>query len=138
MDEFSGFLLQHASISVPFGLLMVALLGLEIWIRFVSTFTVVPEKAIEKVNRGKGLFLDMRSKEAYTSGRIGGAMHATIEQLPRARGLNKYKSRPVVVVTESDKGGKAMLQELKNLGFEQSFIMTGGMERWRREGLPTV
>tara|TARA_Y100000766_G_C18581544_1_gene447451 strand:- start:201 stop:614 length:414 start_codon:yes stop_codon:yes gene_type:complete len=137
MPELSSFLVQQSAITVPMALMAIGLIVVEWRLKQAHSSEVDPERAIELVNRQKGIVVDLRQKSAYESGHIGGALNLEASQLG-ARTLGKYKQRPVILVAENNKAAKTARADLLAAGFESAFVLVGGIENWRRQGLPVV
>jgi rhodanese-related sulfurtransferase len=78
--------------------------------------------------------LDVRDDDEWSAGRIDGARHVPLAQLP-ARLAELDRNRPVVTVCRS--GGRAgrATEYLTGAGFTAE-TMDGGMTQWASSGLP--
>ncbi len=98
-----------------------------------------PQQAINLVNGEQGVFVDLRDGADFKQGHIVDALHIPASQLEkRAPELEKYRSRPVVLVCKMGQSAGAASKQLKALGFEQVYKMTGGMTEWGNLQLPVV
>lgn len=78
--------------------------------------------------------LDIREHEEFAAGRIDGAWHVPIAELPaRLRQLDSQ--RPIVTVCRSGNRSGEAAKFLKSSGFAAE-NMEGGLKRWADEGLP--
>ena len=84
------------------------------------------------------VLVDVRADEAWTQGRIAGAVHMPYQQIATRAAAELDRDVPVVVYCWSpgcNAGTKGALQ-LAKLGY-QVREMIGGYEYWIREGQPT-
>ncbi len=104
---------------------------------------ISPEQAKDmiRVNSGNKSFviLDVRTPEEYETGHIEGAVNSDYysdsfrDNLEKLRKSNTY----LICCQSGNRSGKA-LEIMKELGFEQVYNMTGGMNSWIAEGFPVV
>jgi len=78
--------------------------------------------------------IDVREDEEWAAGRIAGAHHIPLTQLP-ARVTELDRDRPVVTVCRSGNRSGQAADYLTQAGLS-AHNMDGGMKRWAREGLP--
>ena len=98
-----------------------------------------PQQAINMVNGEEGVFLDVRDAGEFKKGHIVGAMNIPGTKLPeRMVELDKYKSKPVVLVCKMGQQSGAAGKQLKAAGYERVYKMSGGMMEWGNLQLPTV
>ncbi|MBA6413901.1 rhodanese-like domain-containing protein [Parahaliea sp. F7430] len=101
--------------------------------------SVSPQQAINIVNNQQGVFLDLREAADFKQGHIVGALHIPTAKIDsRMSELEKYKSRPIVLVCKMGQQAGAVGKKLKANGFEQVYKMTGGMMEWGSLQLPTT
>lgn len=138
MSELPIFLVEQAAITIPLAIMMIALLVIELRIKQTQSVEVAPDRAIELVNRHRGVLIDIRPKEAFEAGRIGGAVHSSVAQLTVSKNFHKYKTRPLVLIADDMREAKTVRQQLIEKGYESAYILTGGIANWRKQGLPVV
>lgn len=78
--------------------------------------------------------VDVRESHEWSAGRIDGARHIPLNQLP-GRLAELDRSRPVVCVCRSGNRSGMAAEFLSRAGFT-AFNMEGGMQKWSRAGLP--
>lgn len=93
--------------------------------------------AVQLINRRDALVLDVRDSGDYEAGHVGNAKHVPESQLAdRAKELEKYKSRPVVVSCRNGMRSSAIAATLRKEGFAEAFALRGGIAAWQQAGLP--
>jgi len=98
-----------------------------------------PQQAINLINAQQGVFLDLRDAADYKQGHIVDALHIPSGKLAdRMAELEKYRSKPIVLVCKMGQQSGAAGKQLKAQKFEQVYKMSGGMMEWRNLQLPTV
>jgi len=89
------------------------------------------------INQQNALVLDVREAGEYEKGHVLNARHLAIGDLAdRAGEIEKYKSKPVIVVCESGNRSDKAVATLRKQGFTQVFSLNGGIGAWQQAGLP--
>lgn len=89
------------------------------------------------MNQKGALVLDLREAPEYEKGHVLGSRNVPFGELEaRAAGLEKYKTKPVVVVCEAGNRSGRAVGILRKHGFEQVFSLAGGIAAWQQAGLP--
>ena len=95
---------------------------------------VSPEQAQAAVDAGEAQLIDVREGHEWEAGRIGGARHVELQELP-AVVETIDRERPVIFQCRS--GGRSLMaaQAFRQAGFE-AYSMAGGLQQWAGEGRP--
>lgn len=92
-----------------------------------------------KINREDAVVLDVRETHEWDKGHIANARHIAMGQIDkRLHEIEKFKSRPVIVVCASGNRSSFACGTLKRAGFEQVFNLSGGIGAWSDAGLPVT
>jgi rhodanese-related sulfurtransferase len=92
-----------------------------------------------KLNREDALIIDVRETHEWDRGHIPSARHIALGQLgKRMQEIEKFKSRPVIVVCASGNRSSSACGTLKRAGFEQVFNLAGGIGAWSEANLPVT
>mgnify|MGYP001116324654 FL=1 len=98
---------------------------------------VGPQEAVMLFNHQDALVLDVRENSEYADGHITKAKHVPLGQLKsRLSDLEKYKSKPVVVVCRTGSRSGHACGVLRKAGFENVSNLAGGIVAWEQAGLP--
>jgi rhodanese-related sulfurtransferase len=94
-------------------------------------------QATHLINREDALVIDLRDAAEFGNGHILGARSVPLADLERrAAELAKYKAKPVILSGDGNKVLNAV-EQLRKLGFEKVFSLSGGYGAWQQAGLPT-
>ena len=136
MEQFIEFATNHWMLVGTFFAL------LTIWLLYefsTGNKAVSCQQATLMVNREDGVFLDIRDRSDFRSGHIAGAVNISMASLKDRTGeLEKYKTKPVIVVCKMGNTASMAVSELQKAGFEKALVMRGGMSNWQNDNLPVV
>ena len=100
---------------------------------------MTPQQAINLVNSGDGVFVDVRDAAADKKGHIVDALHIPLAKVDDRSGeLESYKDKPIVIVCNMGQQAGTAAKQLRGAGFEKVYKMSGGMMEWNHLQLPTV
>ena len=89
------------------------------------------------INKDDALVLDVRQPAEAAAGKIVNSKNIPLADLDaRVKDLEKWKSKPVIIVCASGSRSAAAVATLKKRGFEKVFNLSGGFGAWRQAGLP--
>ncbi len=98
---------------------------------------VSPLQATQLINQGKTLIVDVREPAQYAAGHLRDARNIPLKELPNRMGeLEKFKSRPVIVVCQSGAASAKAVAQLRKAGFAEAVSLNGGIAAWQTQGLP--
>lgn len=96
-----------------------------------------PAQAIQLINRENGVVLDVCEPNEFATGHIANAVNIPLPHLKeRARELEKYRDRPVIVSCRSGNRSLKGALLLHKQGFGKVYSLGGGILVWQRENLP--
>jgi rhodanese-related sulfurtransferase len=94
-------------------------------------------QATQLINQGKTLIVDVREPAQYAVGHLRDARNIPLKELPNRMGeLEKFKSRPVIVVCQSGAASAKAVAQLRKAGFAEAVSLNGGIAAWQTQGLP--
>ncbi len=98
---------------------------------------LTPAAATMMMNRQDAVVLDVREASEWNAGHIQGARHITLAQLDtHLSEIEKLKTTPVIVCCANGMRSGGAVSALKKAGFEQVFMLSGGMASWTEANLP--
>lgn len=97
--------------------------------------TVNVQESVRLANQNDGVFIDIRSHDAFKAGAI-----AQSRNIPVADINNKLsslpKDKPLIIVCERGRDSMRIAAQLRKKGFDQAVLMEGGLQAWMQAGLP--
>lgn len=120
-----------------------------LWVALLTAFllhrsktggrSVGTQEAVMLINRKDGVVLDIRDKKDFDAGHIVDSVNIPMAKLvERISELEKFKSRPIIVVCKLGQHSSDSCKTLSDAGFEQVVKLRGGMAEWRGQNLPVV
>jgi thiosulfate/3-mercaptopyruvate sulfurtransferase len=134
MENITHFVSQNLLICISFVLLIAIYAVFELTIAKKSKNSLSLSDAVLAVNKNHGLYLDVRDEESYKKAHIIGASNIVFSDLDtKLKKLAKHKPNPVVIY--GDDAEKAVVL-LRKEGFEQAYVLKGGLGAWMQESYP--
>jgi rhodanese-related sulfurtransferase len=98
-----------------------------------------PQELVNLLNHSAAVVVDIRSAVRFEQGHIIGAINLPQEDFAnRLNFLNKYKSKPIILVCAQGMDAPKMAKVLLANGFTQLYFLANGMDGWRQDGMPLV
>ena len=95
--------------------------------------------AVQLINHQDALVLDVREDIEYDAGHIANARHIPVGKLEgRLQELEKFKSKPIVVVCRSGMRSNRACSVLRKHGFTDVHNLAGGINAWQQASLPVA
>lgn len=99
--------------------------------------TISPMLTVTKLNTGHPVILDVREASDFNKGHIANAVHIPVAKIEaQISKIDLYKKDDVIVVCHTGTHSAPACSTLQKLGFENIFLMTGGMQSWEENKLP--
>ncbi|HIQ15074.1 MAG TPA: rhodanese-like domain-containing protein [Leucothrix sp.] len=96
-------------------------------------------EAVMLLNKDNTIVLDVREDKEILGGKIKGARHITLGQLPSRIGeLGTDKQNPVLVYCRSGSRSGYACQTLTKAGYEDVANLAGGILAWEAANLPVA
>jgi rhodanese-related sulfurtransferase len=101
--------------------------------------SVSPAVATQLMNKQDAVLIDIRSKKEWDTGHITGSKHVPLADFSRRlQEVEKFKTRPVIVVCNMGQTAGAASKQLKAAGFDNVLRLQGGITEWKGQNLPIV
>ncbi len=92
-----------------------------------------------QVTRNDSVILDVSEPADFNKGHIPNAVNMTLKTMQAGLGkLDKQKKKTVIVVCQAGNKAQSAARLLLKSGFENVYVLSGGMMAWRKENLPVV
>jgi rhodanese-related sulfurtransferase len=132
--EFAGnHLYLHLALVVVLGAIVWSFLGN----RVAGYRRIDPQGAVPLINRAGGVVVDIRDAKEFKEGHVVDAVHIPLTALAKRHvELNRFKDKPIIVACRSGARSSAACSTLRKAGFEQVYLLSGGMLAWEGANLP--
>jgi len=87
------------------------------------------------INSKNATIVDVRTQEEFAKGSLPNARNVPADRVKDRVGELK-KDRPLIVVCANGSAAGKVAAQLRASGFEQVFVLSGGLAAWREAGLP--
>lgn len=139
MDQYIEFLGRNPILSILWLVIAAMLVGSWFKSQFSKIRQINPQQLTLLVNRQDGQVIDIRAQKEFSAGHIAGATHLNAEKAKQGdfAGLENLKSKPIILVCNAGITASAVADKCAKAGFEQVYVLSGGMGSWQGAGLPT-
>jgi len=143
MKPYIAFLVEHWLLSCAFIVILLLFLVNE-WryqwrFRSAGLTAIDPVQLVNLLNHAGGVVVDLRDSVRFEAGHIISAMNIPQADMgTRLNLLNKYKSKPIILICAQGTDAPKVGIQLKAKGFTQLFYLAGGMGKWVSENMPTT
>lgn len=139
MDSIISFLVNHWILGAIFIGLALALLANEWRGMRYGMKQVGPQELVNLLNHNNAVIVDVRHPEQFEKGHILGAHNMPQKELEsRIALLNKFKTRPLILVCSAGVDAPKLQSILSKGGFAQFYYLAGGMRAWQASSMPVV
>ncbi|MFT4192043.1 MAG: rhodanese-like domain-containing protein [Comamonas sp.] len=99
--------------------------------------SLTPAAAVQRINRQKGVLIDVRDGAEYAEGHARGAKLVPAAELEaRLPQAVKNKATPIIVMCATGARAAKAVSRIKKLGYENVEALAGGLKAWRAADLP--
>jgi rhodanese-related sulfurtransferase len=135
--ELMAFAGRHPYLSLGLAALTLAILLNELAGRFAGYKRVPPAGLTGLVNRENALVIDLRPIAEFEKGHIAGSKNVQPSQFdPEHKQLAAARALPVVLVCKAGQSAGDAAKRLVKAGFQQVYVLDGGIQAWQRADLP--
>ncbi len=140
MQEFIEFLKQEMLLSLVWLGLLIALIVSVVKQKTAPYKILSPSDATLKANKEEGIFLDVRTPEAFRAGHITGAIHLASKEIKNNQlsKIETYKTAPIILVSKSGRTAIECALVLTKAGFENVNVLKDGLISWNEANLPLL
>ncbi|MDP4527581.1 rhodanese-like domain-containing protein [Alkalimonas delamerensis] len=140
MEQWIEFIGNNLLLSLIWAVLAFMLVFGIVRSRLSSIKLVSPTELTMLVNRQNAVVVDVRADVDFAKGHITGAKHMPLNDLVqgKAKGLEKLKSNPIIVVCQAGVSAQKAAAALQKQGCTSVSVLQGGMNNWQGASLPVV
>ncbi len=93
--------------------------------------------AVNLINREKAVVVDVCEPAEFAAGHVTNARNVPLASIAAGvKGLPTNKTLPLIVVCASGARAGNAAAKLRELGFEQTHVLAGGLKAWREANMP--
>lgn len=93
------------------------------------------QEAVQLANKNQGIFLDVRSHDAFKTGSIPQARNVPAADVP-GKLTSLPKDKPIIVVCDQGRDSARMAGTLRKQGYTGAVALEGGLKGWLQAGMP--
>jgi hydroxyacylglutathione hydrolase len=101
-----------------------------------TTAQVKPAEAAQRVEAGEAVILDVRARSEWDEGHIPGAVHVPLSTIQQHI-ADVPEGMPIILHCGGGGRSAVAASVLRSHGIHEVMNLTGGIDRWKKEGLPT-
>ena len=131
---------NHPMLSLAWVGIVVGLIVVSVLIKMSPVKQLSPQELTFLMNKEDGVVVDIRAAKEFKSSHILDAVHLPMEKANKNdfASLEKYKSKPIIVVCAAGMTATKVANQLHKAGFENASLLKGGMNAWVGAGLPVA
>lgn len=136
MENLGEFIVNHWILVTLFVILAWLVFSDSINRRLSGLQLLGANEAVRLINQHKGKFVDIREQDEFTKEHIAESINVPLNKITEEKSLLKDKTKPVVLVCASGQRAKSAAKQFRRQGFEQVYVLSGGLNAWREAKLP--
>ncbi len=140
IQEIQQFTSNHTIMVIAWFALLIALI-VNIYQGLTSKFKIIDNAhTTQLINKEEGVIFDLRTIDDFKSGHIIDSINVLPSDIKskNIQRLEKYKSRPVILVDVNGMTSNASASLLAKQGFEKVYVLKEGINAWKAEKLPLI
>jgi len=138
-EELLAFAGRNPMLSLALVGLTVAIIATEVARLFRGYKSLKPAELTRMINAGGTVVIDLSATSDFEKGHIVGSRNVQPAQLtPSHKLLASAKQSPVVLLCRTGNASATAAKTLKKAGFEQVYVLDGGLPAWLAADLPLV
>ncbi|WP_262966973.1 rhodanese-like domain-containing protein [Methylobacter psychrophilus] len=134
MDRYLDFILNHYILSLALAVVTYLLIQELFDTAFKKFNAVSPLLAVAKMNDSDTLVIDVREPSEFIHNHIEQSINMPLGKLPEELAkIAEHKTKPVLISCKTGTRSASAAKLLTKAGFEQVFVITGGMDAWEND-----
>ena len=133
--EIINFLIEHYYLSIP---LLTVLVLLILSNAKKGGKKISCQTLISMTNQNRALIIDIRDSESFNAGHITASKNIPQNELTRRINEVTNIDKSVILVCDMGNISPNAGEALKKEGFEDIYLLKGGINQWRMDNLPLV
>jgi rhodanese-related sulfurtransferase len=137
MGQLQQFITNHWELWLALVAILIAIFINEFLSQKKRAKELSPAAAVDMINHENAVVIDLRDPELFRAGHIIGAICTPTDDFGQKR-MEKYKTKPLILVCPRGLQSIAMATKLRAEGFTQPMVLSGGITAWQAANLPLV
>ena len=134
MDRYIEFILNHYILSLALAVVTYLLIQEFIDAAFKKFNYISPLLAVAKMNDSETVIIDVREPNEYVESHIESAISMPLGKLKDdISKIIEHKNKPVLLSCQTGTRAASAGKILTKAGFEQVYVITGGMQAWETD-----
>jgi rhodanese-related sulfurtransferase len=134
MDRYLEFILNHYILSLALAVVTYLLIQEFIDTAFKKYSHLSPLLAVTKMNDSDTIVIDVREPNEFIESHIEHAINMPLAKLPADLAkIADHKNKPILISCQTGTRSASAGKILTKAGFEQVFVITGGMQAWEND-----
>lgn len=134
MDRYIEFILNHYILSLALAVVTYLLIQEFFDTAFKKFSAISPLLAVAKMNDSETVVIDVREPPEFIHNHIETAVNIPLGKLAdELSKLEKYRKKPILIACQTGTRSASAGKILTKAGFEQIFVITGGMQAWEND-----
>ncbi|UOA07429.1 rhodanese-like domain-containing protein [Methylobacter sp. S3L5C] len=134
MDRYLDFILNHYILSLALAVVTYLLIQELFDTAFKKFDAVSPLLAVAKMNDSETLVIDVREPSEFIHNHIEQSINMPLGKLSEDLAkIAEHKTKPVLISCKTGTRSASAAKLLTKAGFEQVFVITGGMDAWEND-----
>ena len=137
LGQLEQFILNHWTLWLALLVILLLIFISEFLTQKKRAKTLSPSAAVDMMNHQDAVVIDLRDPDTFRTGHIIDAICSPADDFNQKR-MEKYKSKPLILVCSRGIQSAALATKLREQGFENPMVLGGGITAWQAANLPLV
>ena len=134
MERYIEFILNHYILSLALAVVTYLLIQEFIDTAFKKFSYISPLLAVSKMNDNETIIIDVREPHEFVESHIEQAINIPLGKLAQElTKIDNQKNKPLLISCQTGTRAASAGKILTKAGFEQVFVITGGMQAWESD-----
>lgn len=136
MENVGSFIVNHWVLVTLFVVLAAMILSEPLNRKISGIVPLNTAEAIQVVNQGDGLFLDIRETAEFKKEHITDSMNLPLSTLEANIVKLKDPAQAIILICVSGQRSRTAAKQLRSHGFSNIYVLNGGLNAWKDAKLP--
>lgn len=134
MDRYIEFILNHYWLVLSLAVVTYLLIQEAFDGAFNKSSAISPLLAVAKMNDSETVIIDVREAPEFVVSHIEQATNIPLGKISESLAtLAAQKTKPLLIICQNGTRSASAAKQLTKAGFEQVFVITGGMTAWEND-----